>query len=357
MPGSAEENDISNGSADTGAPDVTQNLDVQPAAESSTAQDDKGSLFDAVKAALDGQTEKPSSSDEPGSETGKTDADATAKEKGAEADEEPEDLTEDELSQLKPKTHRRIRYLTRLRHQQEKALAEREATISEISPKAQQFDQIVGFVDKAGLSKDEVNDGFAVMRDLKQNPEAAYQRLKPIMAQLAQMFGEGALPDDLRQEVATGQITEQRARELATARSRTTLAETRARVTDERTAQERAINERQALVGGVETAVNEWEASKAKADPSWKLKQPRIKEIVKAVVLERMIQQPGYFPTREEALRMSEDALKRVNDDFKAFAPRPRAVNPLVDAGSSPSVAKPTSAVEAARQALSQMAG
>lgn len=351
MPGSSPGTEIQGEAAEiekveAGAPaEVTADVE---AAESSTAEtkDDKGDMLSAVKAALKPKTEKTSDSDEPGSKS-EEDPAAAAKKEGAKEGTDPDDLSEEELAHLRPKTRKRIDNLLRDR-------TDRDRKIAEIAPKAEQFEKIVGFVEEAGLSKDEVNDGFAVMRDLKREPYKAYQRLKPIMAQLANMFGEGDLPDDLRQDVATGRITEQRARELVNARSLTTLASTQATESARQEQQRREREARESTVQDVASAVTEWERSKEKSDPSWKLKQPRVMEIVKLEIFERQRTDPSYFPTKDEALRFSSDALARVEKELKAFVPRPRAITPTPDAGSTRSVAKPTNAVEAAKLALSQ---
>jgi hypothetical protein len=352
MPESATENDITTGDkAQAEASEVTiKTTDAQTPAESSTAEvkDDKGDMLAAVKAALEPKTEKPSDSDEPGSKPGEADAKPDADKEGAEAEAEPDTLTEEETAQLRPKTRKRIENLVRDRR-------ERDDKIATLEPKAQQFDQIRSFVDEAGLNKDEVNEGFAVMRDLKREPFKAYQRLKPIMAQLASMFGDGDLPDDLRQDVATGQITEQRARELVAARSHSSIATTQATENAKRDQERREVEARQQNVSDVAGAVTEWENSKAKTDPDWKVKQPRVMDLVELEIARRQRTEPTYFPTKNEALKLTQDALAKVEKDLKAYAPRPRAINPVTDAGSTRSVAKPTNPVEAAKLALSQM--
>lgn len=353
MPGSSPEKTEITGETvevektETKAPETT--TDVQSPAESSTAEvkDDKGDMLSAVKAALEPKAEKTSDSDEPGSETGKEPT-ADAEKEGAKEGTDPEDLTEDELAHLRPKTRKRIDNLLRDR-------AERDRKIAEIEPKAEQFEKITGFVQEAGLSKDEVNDGFAVMRDLKREPYKAYQRLKPIMAELANMFGEGELPQDLHQDVQTGRITEQRARELVNARSQSTLASTQVAETARQEQERRAREAQESNVNDVAAAVTEWERSKGKTDPSWKLKQPRVMEIVEIEIARRQRTNPNYFPTKDEALKFSTDALAKVETELKAFAPRPRAINPVTDAGSTRSVPKPANPVEAAKQALAQM--
>lgn len=351
MPESATENDITTGDkTQVEAPDDTKTTDAQIPAESSTAdtKDEKGDMLAAVKAALKPKEEKPSDSDEPGSKSEEADADPDAKKEGEEGEAEPDALTEEETAHLRPKTRKRIENLVRDRK-------ERDEKIATLEPKAQQFDQVRGFVDEAGLTTDEVNQGFAVMRDLRRNPIEAYRRLKPIVDQLASMFGEGDLPEDLRQDVALGRITEQRARELVTARSQSSIATTQAAENAKREQERQAAEAHQRTVNDVAGAVTEWEHSKAKTDPDWKVKQPRVTELVELEIVRRQRTDQNYFPTKAEALKISQEALAKVEKEMKAFAPRPRAMSPVTDAGSTRSVAKPTNPVEAARMALSKM--
>jgi hypothetical protein len=352
MPGSSPDTEIKPDAVAEDAIVSAEVLDDQASsAESSTAEDqgEKGDMLSAVKAALKPK-EKAPASDEPGSKSDEPAATDAAKEAGAETGSESDDLTEEELARLRPKTRKRIENLVRDRN-------ERDGIIAGLEPKAQQFDKIAGFVSEAGLSKEEVNDGFAVMSDLKNAPYKAYQRLKPIMAQLANMFGEGDLPDDLRQDVARGAITEMRARELVAARGQTSIATKSAEEQARREEDSRRHNERQTTVNDVSTAVTEWENSKSKSDPSWKLKQPRVMELVELEIARKQQRDPQYFPTKAEALGMAETALKRVDEDLKRFTPKPRAVTPTPDAASTRSLPKPTSALEAAKQGLAKMAG
>lgn len=335
------------------ATEVTTLDDTDPAASSSAeAKDEKPDLLETVKAALKdtGTTEKTSDSKEPDSKS-EEDPDAAAKKEGAEAEADPDALTEDELSRLRPKTRKRIDNLLRDR-------VDRDRKIEELLPKAEQFEKIAGFVETAGLSKDEVNDGFAVMADLKNAPLKAYERLKPIMAQLAIMAGEGPLPTDLQQEVNFGRITEDHARELVKSRSLNTLTSSQIEQQQRRDQERKQRDDHIATVNEVSNAVSDWERSKEKADPSWKLKQPRITEIVELEITRRQRANPNYFPTKKEALEFSEAALKKVETEFKNMAPKPREVRPVTPgAGSTRSSAAPTSMLEAAKAGLAKAAG
>lgn len=348
-PDSSPEDEIQVEETKVDAAEVTTKDDQDPAASSSAeAKDGKGDLLATVKAALEKPTtEKTSDSNEPGSKS-EEDPDVAAKKEGTEEGTDPDDLTEEELNRLRPKTRKRIDNLLRDR-------VDRDRKIEELSPKAEQFEKIAGFVESAGLSKDEVNDGFGVMADLKNAPLRAYERLKPIMAQLAIMAGEGPLPQDLQQEVAYGRITEAHARELVKARSQNTQTSGELGRQRERDRVQREQDDHRKSVDEVSTAVSDWERSKEKADPSWKLKQPRVMEIVELEIARRQRTNPNYFPTKKEALEFSDAALKKVETEFKSLAPKPREIRPVTPgAGSTRSSAAPSSMLEAARQALTK---
>ncbi len=344
MPGSSPEKDKepveTKVEIDAKTPDVATSAESSPA---ETQGEVKGDMLAAVKAALKPDTEKAPDSGEQGSKP-ETDA-APAKKEGETAEDVDGDLTEEELARLRPKTRKRIDNLLKDR-------SDRDEKIATIEPKAEQFDKMVRFVEDAGLSKDEVNQGFGVMSDLKQNPLRAYETLKPIMDQLEQIVGV-RLPEDLQNAVALGQITQQHAQELAGARGRATVTQ---QTLERRDTKEQERQQREDFgkrVDEVSTKVSEWENSQVKSDPDWKLKQPRVMALVKVQVQERMLQDRSYYPTPAEALQFSKDALVTVNDELKKFSPSRRAINPgHVDAAATQSQAKPKNMLEAARQGL-----
>jgi hypothetical protein len=320
--------------------------DVDTSAESSTAeQGEKGDMLSAVKAALEPKEKSPAS-DEPGSKSDDPLA-ADAKKEGDAAAGESDDLTEEDLARLKPKTRKRIETLTA-------EVRDRDTKLAEISPKAENFEKIQRFVDEAGLSKDDVNQGFDVMRNLKNDPLKAYEQLKPIFAQLQQIAGE-VLPPDLQTEVDQGRLTEAHARELTLARSRAAVNGQRLERVETTTRAERERQEFEQTVDGVAKAVTAWENSTSKGDPDWKLKQPRIQELVELEIMRKQRSQPDYFPTKEEAIEMSKKALTAVETELKRFAPQRRSMTtPASDAGSSRSVAAPKNMLEAVKIGLAK---
>lgn len=321
---------------------------VKPVSEEKPAAEPKGetTVLDAVKAALDkSNPENAPTSEKPDPKSAAEPA-ADAKKDGADGEAESDDLSEEELTRLRPKTRKRIENLLADR-------TTRDRRIAELEPKAAEFDKVLNFVEDAGLSTDEVNRGFNVMRDLKRDPEKAYATLKPIVAQLAQMFGD-TLPDDLQQEVAHGRLTEAHARELARSRSVATISKSEMDFRDKRAENQRTRDAQVTRVNQVQDAVTKWENTAARGDPDWKHKQDRVTELVELEVRRRQERERGYYPTPEEAVAISKAALEKVNGEFKRFAPKPRAITPTPDGASSQSTPKPTSILEAARQGLNK---
>lgn len=345
MPGSSPE-DTSEVETEVETKPDTADVKVDPA-ESSSAEPkgEKPDLLSAVKAALKPADASPAAKTE-GSEPAK---DAAALDKDADKATEADDLTEEELARLKPKTQKRIENLTAARR-------ERDGKIAELEPKAQQFEKMQRFISDARLSIPEVNDGFEVMRLLKNDPLKAWERLEPIFNQLQLMVGK-VLPEDLQTAVNEGRLTEDHARELATTRSRAAVstAQVQQRDRDDQDKQrQQSFKEHQTRVG---TAVSEWEKSKAGSDPEWKLKQSRVMEIVRLETLERERADENFVWTPEDAVKFANTALDRVTKELKQFNPKPKAVTPITDVASTRSVAKPKNAFEAAKLALASAAG
>lgn len=342
-PKSSADNEKAQDQVDAPVDQVEQ--DVTSAESSTTEKGEKGDMLSAVKAALEPKEKSPAS-DEPGSDPADPTA-ADAKKEGDEAAGETDDLTEEDLARLKPKTRKRIETLIA-------DVRDRDAKLAEVSPKAESFEKIQRFVDDAGLSKDDVNQGFDVMRNLKNDPLKAYEQLKPIFAQLQQLAGE-VLPPDLQAEVDQGRLNEAHARELTLARSKAAVNGQRIESIETRNRAERERQEFDQTVDGVASAVTAWERTTSKNDPDWKLKQPRIQELVELEIMRKQRSDRNYFPSKDEAIEMSKKALTQVESEFKRLAPQRRQITtPSNDAGSTRSVATPKSMLEAVKIGLAR---
>lgn len=318
--------------------------DVKPA-EASTAEPKsaKGGMLEAVQAALKpAEPEKPLASDktDPKPEEAKPDAD---KEK-AEGEEDSDEFSEEELSHLKAKTRKRFEKLTKER-------GELLTKVQDLAPAAEGFQRIVKFVEDNQLAPQEVNQLFEVGASLKNAPRKAYEQIKPIWEKLDAMFGNG-LPDDLRQKVAQGYMTEEDARQFARHRTDATLAEQRETQRREREQKQAEAQSHQAHVDTVKAAITGWESSHESKDPDWKLKSAAVQREIRLVLTEQ-----GFPKSKEDAVRIADEALKTVNSEFKNILPKRQEVRPNApaDAASTRSnPAKPGSALEAVRAGLAR---
>lgn len=341
----AREGDKPEPGAATTTPDAS-------AAASSTANDtdakSSGSLLDAVKAAaaegksgesstsedgIEGKDESGEGSDPEGKKAAKPEGEG---QKAEGEDELPDEVTEEELRRYKPKTRRRI----------EKLLDQ----VSSLSAEREQFktshEQLAGlhsYMRDAGLSTEEVNTGFDLMRLMKTDPVKAFETLKPYFDSLQQITGQ-VLPDDLRQQVATGQITEAHAAELSSLRSRDHLsrqASDRAAEAANRRTREQQV---QTTVKEVAGAVSEWERQWSGSDPDYRKKSARVKEKIELAVM-----RDGMPKSKDAAVALAEKCRKAVEDELKPFLARRQEIKSTPEAGSVSSTPKPTTMLEAVR--------
>jgi hypothetical protein len=182
-------------------------------------------------------------------------------------------------------------------------------------------------MDQAGLTAEEVRDGFAIMRDLKNNPEAALKALQPIWDNLQIVLGN-TLPSDLQQKVEDGLIDEATARETARLRMTGQIRERQAELESQRRetqAQRDAGNARA-------EAVNAWVAEKS-ADPDFARVQPLLRGQV-LQVQQSWREQGKRFDTPQSAVALTKEAYESVLRTLVAQRPRP-AIKPTPRSGTS----------------------
>lgn len=292
-------------------------------------------MLDAVTAALDKEKEA-----SPASDPEKVVAAAeAAKTEPAKALEDEADLAPDELARLNAKTRKRIDTFIEQRR-------EARTRISELEPKAKQYDVIVDQIRATGLDQGDLNAIFEIGTQLKQgNLFEARKLLEPIWDQVNERTG-GKMPADLIAEIAEGKLAAERAQELAVARAAAQVGQYRQQADVQRQAQERT----EAAVRSVVESVNAWARQKAAIDPDWKLKSSEIRDALKLSLLE------GNRPqSAQEAVQMAEKALEAVNARLRAYRPAPKAIRtPIGGSGASTrsNPAEPKSMLEAITAAL-----
>ncbi len=315
-------------------------------ADSSTATDGvktTADVLDAVLAASKSDGEPSPGSDKSGQETEPVAAaDGAKQEKAADADEADEELPADVTNEKTRKSFDRLR--GRLNQYRDLGSPE---DLQRFKASHEHLDGVFGYMSKAGLSIEDVNAGFDVMRSMKNEPEKALPVLRTYVAQLEELLGE-KLPDDLAEKVKQGFITEDDARELSRSKARASLSEKRATAVTEHaseTEQQRQVADHRANCG---RAVASWEQQQASKDPDWNAKVEDVMEKV-----ELAFNRNGFPKTSADAVKMAQAALDAVNAKYKKFAPRRQEIAAPVESHSASDVRpKPKTTLEAIDAAL-----
>lgn len=140
---------------------------------------------------------------------------------------------------------------------------------------AQRYRNVETFIAEQGLSGEETQELLVIGGLMKTNPVEAWQRVKPVIQQLAIAAGE-VLPEDLKQRVQNSEMTREAAIELS--RQRAANQATTTRHDWERTrAQQNAQVEAQQRIG---STVASWEADRRARDPNFETKLVAIEKEV-----------------------------------------------------------------------------
>jgi hypothetical protein len=295
-------------------------------------------MLDAVKAAIAPKDATPASKSTDAPVDGDPDSKAETTEDDA--------LSPEEIKALSARTQQRFSKLTK---NLKATSAERDA----LKPKAAEFDKIDSFVRNAGLSQQDVAGTLEIAALLRSSPPDALARLEPIVAQLRAMVGE-TLPADLQQRVDQGYLTEADAKTLAKAQATARLSDQRLTAVTEQQQSEARNREFRTLTTNTVSSIETWESKQAERDPDWHLKRDSVAELVE-LAIERKTREVGkpWFPNAEEAIKLSTDALKTVNDRTKRFGPKPQEIRPVLSGGASPrSTAAPKSMLDVVRQSV-----
>lgn len=318
------------GASDTTEQNANSNAEVNPEvvgqdetpAKSSDAEPKKaGTMLDAVKAALK-PTEASPTSKTPGSDPAQADP---------KTDDEPKDgeePSEEEVKHWSARTKNRFKKLS-------SDLKAKDERIQQLEPRAQEFEKVETFIQRSGLTADDVSGILQIGALTISDPRAAYERLVPVMAQLEQRIGE-VLPKDLKERVDAGYLTEEDARALSRSRSNEQHAVQQRDALERQRQSDTVRQQQQQAVDKTCSAVEAWEKQQAASDPDWHLKRDEVNEQVELAVERktRELNKP-YFPTPEEALKLAKDAADKVSKRIKRFGAAPKEIKPVNNAGAS----------------------
>lgn len=302
-------------------------------AESSTAEgqgkydakkDDKQSLLSAVQDVLKPKGDADKSGDSSNPDGGKAD-DKTAAD-GKDGEKKPDAKAEDDAN---------LPFHNHPRWQQ--VLAENR----ELKADAAVGASVLQYQENTGVNNDELKQLLEVGNLGKNDPEKAIPIVEQYLERLKAATGD-KLPDDLAQKVKDGYMDEATALEV----SRTRAAAARATARAETVTQSVETTQANLAAQEVVSAVDVWEKQQLAKDPDYAKKQP----LVHAFVHESFAKN-GKPKTKEDALALADEALKRANSILVPAAPKPMKHVPS-KTGKSTAVAQPKSLLDAVKGAL-----
>lgn len=303
-------------------------------AQSSSAESEtEDDLLAVVKAAV--ETEDPVDTDSQSDEVESDEEDEeTDESEDFEEDDSEEASSEEEATDVPFNKHPRFR----------KLIAER----NELRPKAEQYDQITGYLKTNGLTADEAAKGFEIMALMKNDPAAAVQALQPYLQNLSLATGH-TLPDDIQQRLDDGYLDEDDAREMARLRAENQRSDQRfARMqeAEQRSRYEESQN-------NAASAVVAWETKTRSNDPDYDLKADELDDRVRVIMAERRASGNDRPLSPDEAVSIAQQAYNEVNKRSQARLGGKRPIRTASGGklGGTPTP-EPNSLMEAVQNAL-----
>ncbi|MFY7925572.1 MAG: hypothetical protein ACOVN5_07160 [Aquidulcibacter sp.] len=211
--------------------------------------------------------------------------------------------------------HPRFRGLLKEKRELKQKVAEYERQIEPLRQDAGRYQNVVSFLDQAGMTADEAADILQIGGLMKTNPVEAWARMKPTIQNLLIAAGE-VLPEDLQGRVVNGEMSREAAIEVARARALASSVQRQQSFREQR--EQRTATETAARA--VQQVAVDWETDRKRKDPNFAAKLP---EIQREITYQRHLN-GGKVPTSPEAAKQELDAAyKAVNDRFKPAAPAP----------------------------------
>lgn len=101
------------------------------------------------------------------------------------------------------------------------------------------------------------------------------------------------------------------------------------------------------------SAIEKWEAAQAKADPDWHQKRQEVSELVDLAIAKKQREMNApWFPNAKEAVEMSKEALKTVEQRYARFKPKPAEQKQIQGDASTRSKPTPKSMLDVVNQAV-----
>lgn len=258
------------------------------------------------------------------------------------------------------KDHPRWKEVTSELRMQRVAREKNEAAIKELEPKAKGYDDLRGFLGDNNLGHEDFAAMLAIGAAIRNDPLEAVRLLQPVWDMLQQRVGE-VLPDDLKQAVAAGQMTEEAARAISRSRAEAAISKGRLQDNERRSAESRQRDERrqeEERADGMARQISDYVDTWATRDPDAEQKLPFVNQEIE-LALRRIESQGKTIRDAADAKALVDWAVKQVEDRIRSFAPRRQAQAgglPAGQGGASNTAPAPKTSLEAAELALARTA-
>lgn len=230
---------------------------------------------------------------------------------------------DDDYADVPFNRHPRFRQVVKERREFRDKLTAMERDAEPLRQDAQRYQNVVGFLDQAGMTAEEAAEMLEVGGLMKTNPVEAWKRMKPVIQNLLIAAGE-VLPEELQQRVSSGELSKEAAVEIARAKAAVASVQRSQSFREQREQRQRETEFSATLKG----AANDWETDRRKKDPNFAAKLPEIEDAIYA--LQRREGKPN---TAEGVREQLNKAYKIVNDRLRPVAPAPKpkaAVRPVM---------------------------
>jgi len=235
----------------------------------------------------------------------------------------PEEAPPEELAKLSQSAKRRVSKLNKQRMK----LAAEVQRLKTLEPSAQAADQVTQYLRTNDIGQDDFLMGLELMAAMRRGDFLKfYEGVRPYVKLCEEYLGI-SLPRDLQEQVAQGHMTTQAAAMFSRERMDKAMAQTnvvrqQAALTQHQqlSSTQQEQRRREVLANQVATNVNAWEAQIARKDPDYAAKQKAVQNTMHAVMAEQ-----GPPRSVEHGLQIAQEAYRRVNEQYRAWAPQRRA--------------------------------
>lgn len=245
--------------ADQGAHQTESPAVTEPTDKGETRE----TLLDVTRRAL-AEAESPPA-DQATPEGDKPPGDDTPKDAADNAEPKAEDKAQDDAEPPPFDKHPRWQQLKR-------ETAGLKQQVEELSPLAETHRQVLAYMERNDLTAADVQQGFAIMAALRNDPAEAWKLMEPIVRSVRVFMGE-ELPDDLREKVETGLIDDDTARETARLRHSANFRQVRTERATTQAVERQTAAQAEAADAARANAVDVWFEGQ-KADPDYAIIAP-----------------------------------------------------------------------------------